>query len=172
AATKEFLSTLKWKDGQPREGIATCTFDRSIHLSDTVYMEETLYDVPNTSCPLTASLEPSNRVWADGTTESEKSEAHLVWASCERKLAPESLRLKMSKLLEQKLKFPSQRRKTDEQRRGVIIVHRLTNSRAAEFREAYFKQKVEDVLNNKRRGRVSRFVKEKPKKKMKKKARR
>ncbi|KAI3867179.1 hypothetical protein MKX03_009051, partial [Papaver bracteatum] len=171
AATKEFLSTLKWKEGQPREGIAKCTFDRKILLSDAVYME-TLYDVPNTYSPLTTFLEPSNRVWADGMKESEKSEAHLVWASCERKLAPESLRLKMSKLLEQKLKFPSQRRKTDEQRRAVIIVHRLTNSRAAEFREAYFKQKVEDVLNNKRRGRVSRFVREKPKKKTKKKARR
>ncbi|KAI3908870.1 hypothetical protein MKW98_029420, partial [Papaver atlanticum] len=44
AATKEFLSQLEWKDGQPREGIARCIFDRKILLSDTVYME-TLYDV-------------------------------------------------------------------------------------------------------------------------------
>ncbi|KAI3851223.1 hypothetical protein MKW92_015881, partial [Papaver armeniacum] len=56
--------------------IAKCTFDRRIRLSDTVYME-TLYDVPNTSSPLTTFLEPSNRVWADGTKESEKSDAHL-----------------------------------------------------------------------------------------------
>ncbi|KAI3926366.1 hypothetical protein MKW92_049093 [Papaver armeniacum] len=168
AGTKEFLSTLQWRYGQPREGIAKCTFDRRIRLSDTVYME-TLYDVPNTSSPLTTFLEPSNRVWADGTKESEKSDAHLVWASLERKLAPESFRVMMSKLLEEKLKFPSQKRKTDEHRRAVIFIHRLSNPREKEFREEYFKQKEEDIRRGIRRGRVTRFIKEKRKKIVKKK---
>ncbi|KAI3852459.1 hypothetical protein MKX03_017748 [Papaver bracteatum] len=38
------VNEAAWKDGQPREWIAKCIFDRKILLSDTVYME-TLYDV-------------------------------------------------------------------------------------------------------------------------------
>ncbi|KAI3851224.1 hypothetical protein MKW92_015882 [Papaver armeniacum] len=67
----------------------------------------------------------------------------------------------MSKLLEEKLKFPSQKRKTDEHRRAVIFIHRLSNPREKEFREEYFKQKEEDIRRGIRRGRVTRFIKRK-----------
>ncbi|KAI3841781.1 hypothetical protein MKW92_000465 [Papaver armeniacum] len=163
AAAKEFLSKLKWKDGQPREGIAKCTFDRTICLSDTVYME-TLYDVPTEFNPLLKTAKEPNRVWTYDTKESGKRGAHLVWASRERKVAPERVRVIMSKLQEEKLKFKSQRRKTKEKRRAVIIIHRLSNPGAAELDDAYVKQKEKDILNNIRRGKVSRTIREKKKK--------
>lgn len=62
----------------------------------------------------------------------------MVWASYERKIAPESLRVKMSKLLEEKLKLPCLKRRKPEERRAVIIVHQLSNLKAAaEVEEAY-----------------------------------
>ncbi|KAI3867178.1 hypothetical protein MKX03_009050, partial [Papaver bracteatum] len=154
AATKE--------DGQPRQGIAKCTFDRKICLSDTVYME-TLYDVPIEFNPFLKTAKDPNRVWTYDTKESEKRGAHLVWASWERKVAPERVRVIMSKLQEEKLKFKSQRRKAKEKRRAVIIIHRLSNPGAAELDEAYLKQKEEDTRNNIRRGKVSRTVRERRK---------
>ncbi|KAI3884203.1 hypothetical protein MKX03_025668 [Papaver bracteatum] len=102
------------------------------------------------------SLEPSDRVWAADTKESEKSKAHVVWGSRERKVAAEGLRDKMSKLQEEMLKLPCQKRKTEEQWRAVIILEHTYSGNKAEFLEAYQK-KEEDIRKNRSHGMVSRY---------------
>ncbi|KAI3838373.1 hypothetical protein MKX03_029267 [Papaver bracteatum] len=63
AATKELLSTVKWKDGQPREGIAKCSFKSIIKKCDTVYMHmRTPVAVPCIFNLLTTALQLSNRI--------------------------------------------------------------------------------------------------------------
>ncbi|KAI3893124.1 hypothetical protein MKW92_027654 [Papaver armeniacum] len=113
-------------------------------------------DIPQYFGTLMTSLEPSDRVWAADTKESEKSKAHVVWGSLERKVAAEGLRDKMSKLQEEMLKLPCQKRKTEEQRRAVIILERLSFGNRAEFLEAYQK-KEEDIRENRSHGMVSRY---------------
>ncbi|KAI3832161.1 hypothetical protein MKW92_023142 [Papaver armeniacum] len=107
--------------------------------------------------PLMTTSEPSDRIWTDDTKESEKSEAHVVWGSLERKIAAEGLREKMSKLQEEMLKLPCQKRKTDEKRRAVIILERIYFGNRAEFIEAYQKKKEEDIRNNINHGMPTRF---------------
>ncbi|KAI3919508.1 hypothetical protein MKW92_033020, partial [Papaver armeniacum] len=114
-------------------------------------------DIPRYFGTLMTSLEPSDRVWAADTKESEKSKAHVVWGSLERKVAAEGLRDKMSKLQEEMLKLPCQKRKTEEQRRAVIILERLSFGNRAEFLEAYQKKKEEDIRENRSHGMVSRY---------------
>ncbi|KAI3930141.1 hypothetical protein MKW92_002841 [Papaver armeniacum] len=111
--------------------------------------------------PLMTAPEPSNRVWTDDTKESEKSRAHVVWGSRERKIADEDLREKMSTILEDKLKLTCQKRKTDEPRRAVIILERMHFGNRAEFLEAYQKKKEDDMRNNITRGMPTRFFKRK-----------
>ncbi|RZC90328.1 hypothetical protein C5167_031040 [Papaver somniferum] len=111
--------------------------------------------------PLMTSLEPSDRVWTDDTKESEKSKAHVVWGSRERKIADEDLRKKMSTILEDKLKLTCQKRKTDEPWRAVIILERMHFANRAEFLEAYQKKKEQDIRNNITRGMPTRFFERK-----------
>ncbi|KAI3884202.1 hypothetical protein MKX03_025667 [Papaver bracteatum] len=111
--------------------------------------------------PLMTAPEPSDRVWTDDTKESEKRLAHVVWGSRERKIADEDLRIKMSTILEDKLKLACQKRKTDEPRRAVIILERMHFGNRAEFLEAYQKKKTEDIRNNITRGMPTRFFERK-----------
>ncbi|KAI3968635.1 hypothetical protein MKX01_028785, partial [Papaver californicum] len=137
AATKELLSTVKWKDGQPREGIAKCTFEFRIKKSDIVYMHmRTPVEVPCIFNSLTTAVEPSNHIWQslDTGDESlikqpkiEKSKAHVVVITEEGKLAKDGLKEYLIKVFEKDREIDLvQKRETLEQRRAVLIVPRVS----------------------------------------------
>ncbi|KAI3972383.1 hypothetical protein MKW92_044781 [Papaver armeniacum] len=106
--------------------------------------------------PYMTAPEPRDRVWTADTEESEKSRAHVVWGSRERKIADEDMRKKMSEVLEDKLKLTCQKRKTDEPRRAVIILERMYFGNRAEFHEAY-QVRRRNIRNNIPRGMPTRF---------------
>ncbi|KAI3912228.1 hypothetical protein MKW98_012039, partial [Papaver atlanticum] len=125
AATKELLSTVKWKDGQPREGIAKCSFESIIKKCDTVYMHmRTPVEVPCIFNPLTTALQLSNRIWQSLDTGDKSiikqhnfdmSKAHVVVIAEEGKIATGGLR-----------EYLIKKRETLEYRRAVLIVPRLS----------------------------------------------
>ncbi|KAI3913253.1 hypothetical protein MKW92_046682 [Papaver armeniacum] len=113
AAKPYLLNFVQWNDGQPREGIAKCTFDRIIHMSDTILMFEwTQVEVP---CIFKTAPELSNRVW-QCMDETEESKAHAL-VIVGKNVAPEDRR----KLLTDVFGKKPNRRQTLEQRRAVII---------------------------------------------------
>ncbi|MCL7035209.1 hypothetical protein MKW94_022797 [Papaver nudicaule] len=63
-AGKNHIRGLETKDGQPREGIAKCTFKRKIRKRDTIFMH--VYEqveVPRFFSPIMRGPEPPDRVW-------------------------------------------------------------------------------------------------------------
>ncbi|MCL7048398.1 hypothetical protein MKW94_025368, partial [Papaver nudicaule] len=68
-AGEDFISGLESKDGQPREGIAKCTFKRKIRKHDTIFMH--VYEkveVPRIFNPIMRHPEPPDRIW-DGVVD-------------------------------------------------------------------------------------------------------
>ncbi|KAI3913254.1 hypothetical protein MKW92_046683 [Papaver armeniacum] len=79
AEKSELPISLRWNDGQPREGIAKCTFDYSICMSDTIHpCEWTQIEVPCIFNPLTTPLEPSNLVWQDSVDKRQKAPFRIL----------------------------------------------------------------------------------------------
>ncbi|KAI3917593.1 hypothetical protein MKW98_021355, partial [Papaver atlanticum] len=109
AAKPYLLNLVQWNDGQPREGIAKCTFDRRICMSDTILMHEwTKVEVPCIFNPVTTALEPSNRVWQcmdsvdkrqKKLNESEGSEAHVLVVD-EENIATGDLRKRLMDIID------------------------------------------------------------------------
>ncbi|KAI3895554.1 hypothetical protein MKX03_025828, partial [Papaver bracteatum] len=116
AAKPYLLNLVQWNDGQPREGIAKCTFDRKIRMSDTILMSEwTQVEVPCIFNPLTTAPKLSNRVW-QCMDETEESKAHVL-VIVGKNVAPENRRKRLTDVFGKK----PNRRQTLEQRRAVII---------------------------------------------------
>ncbi|MCL7023378.1 hypothetical protein MKW94_006186 [Papaver nudicaule] len=68
-AGEDLISGLESKDGQPREGIAKCTFKRKIRKHDTIFMH--VYEkveVPRIFHPIMRRPEPPDRIW-DGVVD-------------------------------------------------------------------------------------------------------
>ncbi|KAI3895557.1 hypothetical protein MKX03_025831 [Papaver bracteatum] len=156
AAKSELPIRVRWNDGQPREGIAKCTFDCRICMNDTIHLcEWTQVEVPCIFNPLTTPLEPSNLVWQDSVdkrqkklNESDESEAHVLVIE-EKQIATEYVRKRCIDIYGEKLKDgPAQKRQTVEQRRAVIIVHPKPFGSGSEWRAQLVKQQLKLMRQN------------------------
>ncbi|KAI3834763.1 hypothetical protein MKW92_029559 [Papaver armeniacum] len=156
AAKSELPIRVRWNDGQPREGIAKCTFDYRICMNDTIHLcKWTQVEVPCIFNPLTTPLEPSNLVWQDSVdkrqkklNESNESEAHVLVIE-EKKIATENVRKRCIDIYGEKLKDgPAQKRQTVEQRRAVIIVHPKPFGSGSEWRAQWVKQQLKHMRQN------------------------
>ncbi|KAI3895559.1 hypothetical protein MKX03_025833, partial [Papaver bracteatum] len=155
AAKPYLLNLVKWNDSQPRKGIAKCTFDRRICMSDTILMDEwTKVEVPCIFNPLTTALEPNNRVWQcmdsvdkrlKKLNESEESEAHVLVVD-EKNIATGDLRKRLMDIFDVKLKDgPAQKRQTDEQRRTVIFVRPMPFDSRFDTREDWLTRRIKRI---------------------------
>lgn len=72
AAKEEIGNRPKKKGGQLREGIARCTFEDKILMSDIVFLRAwTQVEVPRFYNPLTTALQPRSQTWQGMKTVAE-----------------------------------------------------------------------------------------------------
>ncbi|XP_022765573.1 ribosome biogenesis protein BMS1 homolog isoform X2 [Durio zibethinus] len=77
AAKEEIGNQPKKKGGQPREGIARCSFEDRILMSDIVFLRAwTQVEVPQFYNPLTTSLQPRQKTWQGMKTVAELRREH------------------------------------------------------------------------------------------------
>ncbi|CAK7322676.1 unnamed protein product [Dovyalis caffra] len=137
AAKEEIGNHPTKKGGAPREGIARCTFEDRILMSDIVFLRAwTQVEVPNFYNPLTTALQPRNKTWQGMKTMAELRREHnlpipvnkdSLYKPIERKpkkfnplVIPKSLQAALP--FESKPKnIPSRRRPTLERRRAVVM---------------------------------------------------
>ncbi|OVA17009.1 Elongation factor [Macleaya cordata] len=137
AAKEELGNKPKRKGGQPREGIARCTFEDRILMSDIVFLRAwTQVEVPRFFNPLTTALQPRDRTWEGMKTVAELRREHnlpvpvnkdSLYKPIERK--PRKFNpLVIPKSLQAELPFaskpkdtPGQSRPLLERRRAVVM---------------------------------------------------
>jgi ribosome biogenesis protein BMS1 len=77
AAKEEIGNQPKQKGGQPREGIARCTFEDKIKMSDIVFLRAwTQVEVPHFYNPLSTALQPRDQTWQGMKTVAELRREH------------------------------------------------------------------------------------------------
>ncbi|KAH9660006.1 Bms1-type G domain-containing protein [Citrus sinensis] len=77
AAKEEIGNQPKRKGGQPREGIARCTFEDRILMSDIVFMRGWAdVEIPRFYNPLTTALQPRDKIWQGMKTVAELRREH------------------------------------------------------------------------------------------------
>ena len=77
AAKEELGNQPKKKGGKPREGIARCTFEDKIKMSDIVFMRAwASVEVPRFYNPLTTALQPRDQTWQGMKTVAELRREH------------------------------------------------------------------------------------------------
>ncbi|KAJ8439766.1 hypothetical protein Cgig2_009590 [Carnegiea gigantea] len=137
-AAKDVIGGEKSKKGaMSEEGIARCTFEDKILMSDLVFLRAwTQVDVPRFFTPLTTALQPRDRTWKGMKTVAElRRELNLpvpvnkdsVYKPIERKprkfnplVIPKSLQAELPFASKPK-DIPKQRRKPLESKRAVVI---------------------------------------------------
>jgi ribosome biogenesis protein BMS1 len=76
-AKEELGNKPKKKGGQTKEGIARCTFEDKILMSDIVFLRAwTQVEVPQFYNPLTTALQPRNQTWKGMRTVAELRRDH------------------------------------------------------------------------------------------------
>ncbi|KAK1325694.1 hypothetical protein QJS10_CPA01g02755 [Acorus calamus] len=156
----------KQNGGSVREGIARCTFEDKILMSDTVFLRAwTQVDVPSFFNPVTNALQPHGQAWKGMKTVAElRREQNLpvpfnkdsVYKPIERKarkfnplVIPKSLQAELPFKSKPKLQ-PSQKSPLFEQRRAVVMepherkVHALVQHLQLIRSEKMKKQKLKD----------------------------
>ncbi|ONH90682.1 hypothetical protein PRUPE_8G069100 [Prunus persica] len=79
AAKEEIGNQPKKMGGQPKEGIARCTFEDKIKMSDIVFLRAwTQVEVPQFYNPLTTSLQPRDKTWQGMKTTAELRREHNI----------------------------------------------------------------------------------------------
>lgn len=137
AAKEELGNEPKKKGGLPKEGIARCSFEDRILMSDVVFLRAwTQVEIPQFYNPLTTALQPRDKTWQGMKTVAElRKEQNLpipvnkdsLYKPIERK--PRKFNpLVIPKALQDKLPFsskpkdmPSRKRPLLEQRRAVVM---------------------------------------------------
>ncbi|XP_024034772.1 ribosome biogenesis protein BMS1 homolog [Citrus clementina] len=77
AAKEEIGNQPKRKGGQPREGIARCTFEDRILMSDVVFMRGWAdVEIPRFYNPLTTAMQPRDKIWQGMKTIAELRREH------------------------------------------------------------------------------------------------
>ncbi|KAK9132178.1 hypothetical protein Scep_011706 [Stephania cephalantha] len=135
AAKAEVGNTPKLKGGLPKEGIARCTFEDRILMSDIVFLRAwTQVEVPQFFNPLTTALQPQNQIQVMKTVSELRKENNLplpvnkdsLYKPIERKprkfnplVIPKSLQAALPFASKPKDR-PAQKRPPLEQRRAVV----------------------------------------------------
>ncbi|KAH9783366.1 Bms1-type G domain-containing protein [Citrus sinensis] len=137
AAKEEIGNQPKRKGGQPREGIARCTFEDRILMSDIVFMRGWAdVEIPCFYNPLTTALQPRDKTWQGMKTVAELRREHnfsipvnkdSLYKPIERRprkfnplVIPKSLQAALP--FESKPKdIPNQKRPLLENRRAVVM---------------------------------------------------
>ncbi|XP_047312141.1 ribosome biogenesis protein BMS1 homolog isoform X2 [Impatiens glandulifera] len=171
AAKEEIGNQPKKKGGVPKEGIARCTFEDKILMSDIVFLRAwTQVEIPRFFNPLTTALQPRNNTWQGMRTVSElrrdnnlpipvnKDSLYKTIERKPRKFNP----LVIPKSLESALPFSSKpkniaKRKTPllENRRAVVMephekrVHVLVQHLQLMRHEKMKKKKLKDTEKRK-----------------------
>ncbi|CAL8997728.1 unnamed protein product [Prunus brigantina] len=137
AAKEEIGNQPKKMGGQPKEGIARCTFEDKIKMSDIVFLRAwTQVEVPQFYNPLTTSLQPRDKTWQGMKTTAELRREHNIpipvnkdslYKPIERKLKkfnplviPKSLQAALPFASKPK-DIPSRGRPLLENRRAVVM---------------------------------------------------
>ncbi|KAL6976243.1 Glycoside hydrolase 2 (Mannanase, beta-galactosidase) [Sarracenia purpurea var. burkii] len=137
AAKEEIGNQPKKKGGHPKEGIARCTFEDRILMSDVVFLRAwTQVEVPCFYNPLTTALQPRDKTWQGMKTVSElRREKNLpvpvnkdsLYKPIERKprkfnplVIPKSLQAALPFASKPK-DIPSRKRPLIENRRAVVM---------------------------------------------------
>ncbi|TXG72756.1 hypothetical protein EZV62_001335 [Acer yangbiense] len=171
AAKEEIGNQPKRKGGQPREGIARCTFEDRILMSDIVFMRGWAdVEVPSFYNPLTTALQPRDKVWQGMKTVAELRREHnlsipvnkdSLYKPIERKLRKFNP-LVIPKTLQAALPFaskpkniPSRKQPLIENRRAVVMepherkVHALVQHLQLIRNEKKKKRKLKDEQKRK-----------------------
>ncbi|KAK0608744.1 hypothetical protein LWI29_035324 [Acer saccharum] len=171
AAKEEIGNQPKRKGGQPREGIARCTFEDRILMSDIVFMRGWAdVEVPSFYNPLTTALQPRDKVWQGMKTVAELRREHnlsipvnkdSLYKPIERKLRKFNP-LVIPKTLQAALPFaskpkniPSRKQPLLENRRAVVMepherkVHALVQHLQLIRNEKMKKRKLKDEQKRK-----------------------
>ncbi|KAL7177029.1 hypothetical protein ACSBR2_030375 [Camellia fascicularis] len=166
AAKEEIGNQPKRKGGNPKEGIARCTFEDRILMSDIVFLRAwTQVEVPHFYNPLTTALQPRDQTWRGMKTVTELRREHnlplplnkdSLYKPIERKQKKFNP-LVISKSLQAALPFaskpkdiPSRRRPLYERRRAVVMepherkVHALVQHYHLIRHEKMKKRKLKD----------------------------
>jgi len=172
AAKEEIGNQPKKKGGHTKEGIARCTFEDRILMSDIVFLRAwTQVDVPQFYNPLTTALQPRDETWRGMKTVAElRRENNLpvplskdsLYKPIERKMRKFNP-LVIPKSLQGALPFaskpkdiPSRRRPLLESRRAVVMepherqIHALVQQLHLIRHEKLKKQKLKDVEKRKK----------------------
>ncbi|KAJ8774790.1 hypothetical protein K2173_017236 [Erythroxylum novogranatense] len=137
AAKEEIGNLPKKKGGAPREGIARCTFEDRILMSDIVFLRAwTQVEVPQFYNLLTTALQPRNKTWQGMKTVAELRREHNIpvplnkdslYKPIERKprkfnplVIPKSLQASLPFASKPK-DLPSRKRPLLENRRAVVM---------------------------------------------------
>ncbi|KAK2641934.1 hypothetical protein Ddye_023697 [Dipteronia dyeriana] len=174
AAKEEIGNQSKRKGGQPREGIARCTFEDRILMSDIVFMRGWAdVEIPSFYNPLTTALQPRDKVWQGMKTVAELRREHnlcipvnrdSLYKPIERKLRKFNP-LVIPKTLQAALPFaskpkdiPSRKQPLLENRRAVVMepherkVHALVQHLQLIRHEKMKKRKLKDEQKRKEIG--------------------
>ncbi|ONI35658.1 hypothetical protein PRUPE_1G548200 [Prunus persica] len=166
AAKEEIGNQPKKMGGQPKEGIARCTFEDKIKMSDIVFLRAwTQVEVPQFYNPLTTSLQPRDKTWQGMKTTAELRREHNIpipvnkdslYKPIERKLKkfnplviPKSLQAALPFASKPK-DIPSRGRPLLENRRAVVMepherkVHALVQHLRLIRNEKMKKRKLKD----------------------------
>ncbi|CAL2235989.1 unnamed protein product [Prunus armeniaca] len=166
AAKEEIGNQPKKMGGQPKEGIARCTFEDKIKMSDIVFLRAwTQVEVPQFYNPLTTSLQPRDKTWQGMKTTAELRREHNIpipvnkdslYKPIERKLKkfnplviPKSLQAALPFASKPK-DIPSRGRPLLENRRAVVMepherkVHALVQHLRLIRNEKIKKRKLKD----------------------------
>ncbi|KAG5536403.1 hypothetical protein RHGRI_023991 [Rhododendron griersonianum] len=173
AAKEEIGNQPKKKGGDPKEGIARCTFEDRILMSDIVFLRAwTQVDVPQFYNPLTTALQPRDKTWQGMKTVAElRREKNIpvplskdsLYKRIERKMRkfnplviPKSLQAALPFASKPK-DIPSRRRPLLESRRAVIPepyesqIHAFVQQLQLIRHEKLKKQKLKEVEKRKAR---------------------
>ncbi|KAK4598333.1 hypothetical protein RGQ29_015700 [Quercus rubra] len=138
AAKEELGNQPKKKGGKPREGIARCTFEDKIKMSDIVFMRAwASVEVPRFYNPLTTALQPRDQTWQGMKTVAELRREHnlaipfnkdSLYKPIERKpkkfnplVIPKSLQAALPFVTKSK-DTPSRKRPLLENRRPAVVM--------------------------------------------------
>lgn len=171
AAKEEIGNQPKKRGGVPKEGIARCTFEDKIRMSDVVFLRAwTKVEIPQFYNPLTTALQPRGRIWQGMKTVAELRKEHnlpipvnkdSVYKPIERQkrkfnplVIPKSLQAALPFKSKPKDK-PSQQRPLLEKRRAVVMeprerkVHALVQQLQLMRHEKMKKRKIKEEKKRK-----------------------
>ncbi|PIA42098.1 hypothetical protein AQUCO_02100155v1 [Aquilegia coerulea] len=158
AAKEEIGNKPKRKGGLPKEGIARCTFEDRILMSDIVFLRAwTQVEVPSFFNPMTTALQPRHQTWQGMKTVAELRREHnlpvpvnkdSLYKPIERK--PKRFNpIVIPKSIQRELPFASKPKDKPRRRRQLIDTRRATVMEPDEKRISACIQQIQQIHREK-----------------------